>query len=71
MMSAERKVLAKRIEAAMRIRNHADDEAALLQLGHHRRHVVVHLEVVIHRPLIVNVARDLDHLWRHGRPCAR
>ena len=56
----EREVLAERVEAAMRIRDQADGQPALLQRLEHRRHVVVHLEVVVHRPLLVDLARHVD-----------
>src|SRR5688500_5366354 len=59
---AQREMIAERVEAAMRVRNGADDQAPLAELGQDRRHIVVELEVMVHRPLVVDLPRHLNHL---------
>ena len=59
MSPSQLEVRLKRSQAAVRVRDQADAHAGTRQLPHHRRHVVVHLEVLIGGPLAVDLARAL------------
>ena len=53
----ELEVLAKGVEAAVRVRDHPEHQPAAGSSSQHRRDIVVHLEVMIGRPLRRRCAR--------------